>query len=66
MRSRNYLMRRFNLGARADRLPREIVEACLVHASGDAVELACRRTDFLDKRRKLIEAWRVLRLLRVD
>ena len=37
--------------------PREIVEACLAHASGDAVELAYRRTDFLDKRRELMEAW---------
>ena len=37
--------------------PREIVEACLAHASGDAVELAYRRTDFLDKRRELMEQW---------
>jgi integrase len=37
--------------------PREIVEACLAHASGDAVELAYLRTDFLDKRRELMEAW---------
>lgn len=37
--------------------PREIVEACLAHASGDAVELAYRRTDFIDKRRALMEAW---------
>jgi len=37
--------------------PREIVEACLAHASGDAVELAYRRTDFLDKRRELMELW---------
>jgi integrase len=37
--------------------PREIVEACLAHASGDAVELAYRRTDFLDKRRALMEQW---------
>jgi integrase len=37
--------------------PREIVEACLAHASGDAVELAYRRTDFLDKRRALMEEW---------
>lgn len=37
--------------------PREIVEACLAHASGDAVELAYRRTDFLDKRRELMENW---------
>ena len=37
--------------------PREIVESCLAHASGDAVELAYRRTDFLDKRRELMAAW---------
>lgn len=37
--------------------PREIVEASLAHASGDAVELAYRRTDFLDKRRALMEEW---------
>jgi integrase len=37
--------------------PREIVEACLAHASGDAVELAYRRTDSLDKRRALMETW---------
>jgi integrase len=37
--------------------PREIVEASLAHMSGDAVELAYRRTDFLDKRRELMEAW---------
>jgi len=37
--------------------PREIVEACLAHASGDAVELAYRRTDFLDKRKELMEQW---------
>jgi integrase len=37
--------------------PREIVEACLAHVSGDAVELAYRRTDFLDKRRALMEEW---------
>jgi len=37
--------------------PREIVEACLAHASGDAVELAYRRTDFLDKRRELMVRW---------
>jgi integrase len=37
--------------------PREIVEACLAHASGDAVELSYRRTDFLDKRRALMKSW---------
>jgi integrase len=39
--------------------PREIVEACLAHASGDAVELSYRRTDFLDKRRSLMKEWAV-------
>lgn len=37
--------------------PREIVEACLAHASGDAVELAYLRTDFIDKRRALMRMW---------
>jgi integrase len=38
--------------------PHEIVEACLAHAWGDAVELAYRRTDFIDKRGALMKAWR--------
>lgn len=37
--------------------PREIVEASLAHASGDAVELAYLRTDFIDKRRALMKEW---------
>ena len=37
--------------------PREIVEACLAHASGDAVELAYRRTTFVEKRRELMQRW---------
>jgi integrase len=37
--------------------PREIVEACLAHATGGAVELAYRRTDFLEKRRELMAEW---------
>lgn len=37
--------------------PREIVESCLAHVSGDAVELAYRRTTFFDKRRDLMQAW---------
>ncbi|MEO7221077.1 MAG: tyrosine-type recombinase/integrase, partial [Devosia sp.] len=37
--------------------PREIVEACLAHASGDAVEMAYLRTDFIDKRRALMGDW---------
>jgi integrase len=37
--------------------PREIAEAALAHAVGDAVETAYRRGDALEKRRKLMEAW---------
>jgi len=37
--------------------PREIVEACLAHASGDKVERAYLRTDFFDRRRQLMDVW---------
>lgn len=37
--------------------PREVAEAALAHAVGDAVERAYRRGDALEKRRKLMEAW---------
>lgn len=37
--------------------PREIAEAALAHKVGGAVELACRRSDALEKRRQLMEAW---------
>jgi integrase len=37
--------------------PREVVEACLAHALGDAAELAYKRSDFLDKRRVVMVAW---------
>lgn len=36
---------------------REVIEACLAHATGNEVELAYKRTDFLDKRRSLMDAW---------
>jgi integrase len=39
--------------------PREVVEAALAHAVGDATERAYRRGDALEKRRKLMEAWAV-------
>jgi integrase len=38
-------------------VPREVVEACLAHAVGDGAELAYKRTDFLEKRRALMETW---------
>ncbi|KQQ13538.1 integrase [Methylobacterium sp. Leaf123] len=37
--------------------PREVAEAALAHAVGDAVELAYRRGDALEKRRALMDAW---------
>lgn len=37
--------------------PREVVEACLAHATGNAVELAYKRTDFYEKRRQVMEDW---------
>ena len=37
--------------------PREVVEACLAHAVGDAAELAYKRSDFLEKRRRVMERW---------
>jgi integrase len=37
--------------------PKEIIESSLSHLSGDAVELAYRRTDFIDKRRALMDEW---------
>jgi integrase len=37
--------------------PREIAEAALAHKVGDAVELAYRRGDALEKRRELMQAW---------
>lgn len=37
--------------------PREIAEAALAHKVSNDVELAYRRSDALDKRRRLMEAW---------
>ena len=37
--------------------PREVAEAALAHAVGDKAEAAYRRSDALEKRRKLMEAW---------
>lgn len=37
--------------------PREVAEAALAHAVGDATEQAYRRGDALEKRRKLMEQW---------
>jgi integrase len=37
--------------------PREVVETALSHVIGDKAEQAYRRSDALEKRRKLMEAW---------
>jgi integrase len=37
--------------------PREIAETALAHISGGTVELAYRRTDYLDRRRELMVQW---------
>jgi len=37
--------------------PREIAETALAHVIGDKAEQAYRRSDPLEKRRKLMEAW---------
>ena len=39
--------------------PREIAEAALAHKVGSDVELAYRRSDALEKRRRLMDAWAV-------
>lgn len=36
---------------------REVAEACLAHSVGSKVELSYKRTDFLEKRRVLMERW---------
>jgi hypothetical protein len=41
----------------ASSFPREITEAALAHVIGDKAEKAYRRSDALEKRRKLMDAW---------
>ena len=41
----------------ATAFPREVAEAALAHAIGDATEAAYRRSDALEKRRALMAAW---------
>jgi integrase len=36
---------------------REVIEQCLAHAAGDATELAYRRGDALEKRRRVMDDW---------
>ena len=41
----------------ATEFPRELAEAALAHVAGDQVERAYRRSDALERRRELMEAW---------
>ena len=43
--------------AEATNFPREVAEAALAHAVESRVEAAYRRSDLLEKRRKLMEQW---------
>lgn len=43
--------------AEATNFPREVAEAALAHAVENKVEAAYRRSDLLEKRRKMMEAW---------
>lgn len=43
--------------AEATNFPREVAEAALAHALESKVEAAYRRSDLLEKRRKMMEAW---------
>ena len=38
-------------------VPREVAETCLAHATGSEVERAYRRTDFLERRKTLMQQW---------
>jgi integrase len=37
--------------------PRDVAEAALAHTESDKTEAAYKRTDFFDKRRRLMDAW---------
>ncbi len=41
----------------ATSFPREIVEQALAHRVGDATEIAYRRSDALERRREVMDAW---------
>jgi integrase len=43
--------------AEATNTPHDVAEKCMAHVTGGAVELAYRRTDYLEQRRLLMERW---------
>jgi integrase len=46
-----------DFAAERTNFPREIIEQCLAHSVGNAVEQSYLRTDVLEKRRKLMAMW---------
>ena len=46
-----------NWAAEQTNFPREIAEASLAHTIGDATERAYQRSDFIAKRRQIMDAW---------
>jgi hypothetical protein len=47
----------FGWAGNVSNFPREITETALAHVIGDTAGQAYRRSDALEKRRKLMEAW---------
>ena len=43
--------------AESTAFPREVIEAALAHVIGDKAEQAYQRSDVVEKRRQLMEAW---------
>ena len=41
----------------ATAFPREVIEQALAHRVGDAAEIAYRRSDALERRREVMDAW---------
>jgi len=52
--------------AEATNTPHDVAEKCMAHVTGGAVELAYRRTDYLEQRRALMERWAELLSHNVD
>ena len=49
--------------AESTAFPREIIEAALAHVIGDKTEQAYQRSDLVEKRRQLMEAWEHVRCI---
>jgi hypothetical protein len=51
------IMRQCSWAGDVSNFPREVTETALAHVIGDKAEQAYRRSDALEKRRKLMDAW---------